>query len=383
VVDSVDVLRPVFYRNKGAYLVGRVRCRNRVIPFVLPLVHGEGGIAVDAVLLDEGAASRVFSFTRSYFHVDWGNPAEIVGFVKSLLPMKPIAELFNSIGYPSHGKTMLYRALYRHLDNSTDTFEIARGVKGMVMTVFTLGSYDVVFKIIKDRFAPPKKTTRGQVMDKYRLVSELDRVGRMVEAMEFENLTFRRDRFSPELLEELTTHAAGTVTVTDTEVVVAHLYAERRLYPLDLYVRESSPDKAKAAVIDYGEAIRDLAAANIFPGDLFAKNFGVTRHGSVVFYDYDELDLITNCVFRAIPESPSYDDELADQPWFRVGDNDVFPEEFVRFMFFPGELRDLMRAAHGELFEVAWWRGVQDRIRAGEVLDFYPYPTELRFARAG
>jgi isocitrate dehydrogenase kinase/phosphatase len=378
-MDCVEMVKPVFYRNKAAYLVGRIRKRNRVIPLILPLLHRPEGLVVDTVLLAESEASVLFSFTRSYFHVDARIPGDLVGFLKSIMPFKPVAELYIAIGYNKHGKTERYRALYRHLSNSNDKFEIARGAKGMVMTVFTLPSYDVVFKIIKDRFAYPKNSTRDQVMDRYRLVFKHDRVGRMVDAQEFEYLTFSRERFSQELLEELQAVAAQTVTVTEDEVIIKHLYTERRLYPLDLYIKEMGSEKAKAAVIDYGNAIIDLAAANIFPGDLFIKNFGVTRHGRVVFYDYDELTLLTECNFRKMPESRSYDDEVADQPWFAVGENDIFPEEFRRFLWFPAPLRKVMEEHHSRLFTPEFWQELQQRTRNGELLDFYPYAQEKRF----
>ncbi len=376
--DGIDMLLPVFYRNKGAYLIGRVRRLNRVIPFVLALLHEEDGLHVDAVLLSESDASRLFSFTRSYFHVEWDNPGELIGFLKSMMPMKPIAELYTAIGYSQHGKTALFRAFYRHLEHSTGRFEIARGTKGMVMNVFTLPSFDVVFKIIKDHFAPPKKTTRNEVMDRYRLVFQHDRVGRMVDAQEFENLSFSRDRFTDELLDELLSEAAGTVEVDGDQVIIKHLYTERRLYPLDLYLREVGFNRAKASVIEYGQAIKDLAAANIFPGDLFSKNFGVTRHGAVVFYDYDELALLSECNFRAVPETTNYDDEMSSQPWFSVAPNDVFPEEFPTFMWFPKDLWPVMREHHGELFTVEWWKRMQSQHDAGDLPDFFPYPDDAR-----
>lgn len=377
--DCIEMLHSVFYRNKGAYLIGRIRKRNRVIPIILPLRHDEAGIWVDTVLLNEAEASVLFSFTRSYFHVEVEIPGDLVGFLKSLMPYKPIAELYIAIGYNKHGKTERFRALYRHLANSSDKFEIARGAKGMVMTVFTLPSYDVVFKIIKDRFAEPKTTTREQVMERYRFVFTHDRVGRMVDAQEFEQLTFSRDRFSAELLDELAQVAANTVTISDDEVIISHLYTERRVYPLDLYIREMHPSKAAAAVIDYGNAIADMAAANVFPGDLFIKNFGVTRHGRVVFYDYDELCLLSECNFREMPVSDDYDDETAGQPWFSVSPNDVFPEEFRHFLWFPAPLRRVMEQHHSRLFTAAWWQEMQRRNLQGEVIDFYPYAAEKRF----
>jgi len=383
--DAVEMLQSVFYRNKGAYLVGRIRKRNRILPIILPLLNlGDEpgrGIIVDTALLSEDDASVVFSFTRSYFHVEADVPGDVVGFLKSIMPLKPVAELYIAIGYHKHGKTERYRALYRHMANSNDKFEIARGAKGMVMTVFTLPSYDMVFKIIKDRFAYPKTSTRDQVMDRYRLVFKHDRVGRMVDAQEFEYLSFSRDRFAPELLDELHAVAANSVTITDDAVIIKHMYTERRLYPLDLFIKEMGLEKAKAAVIDYGHAIADLAAANIFPGDLFTKNFGVTRHGRVVFYDYDELCLLTECNFRAMPPARDYDDEVADQPWFSVAENDIFPEEFRRFLWFPAALRSVFDEHHGWMFTPDYWRELQERTAAGELIDFYPYDVDQRFHR--
>ncbi len=378
-ITAVDVLRIVFFRNKGAYLVGRMRHLNRITPLVIPLVHPDDGIAVDTVLVTEAHASRLFGFTRSYFHVEWDDPAELVGFVKSLLPMKAIHELYVSMGYNQHGKTSLYRALYRHLENSTGAFEIAPGTRGMVMAVFTLASYDVVFKIIKDRFDPPKRCTRDQVMDKYRLVFAHDRVGRMIDAQEFENLAFSRDRFSPDLLDMLREQCAGSVEINDDEVIIGHLYTERRLYPLNLYLKAMGVERARAAVLDYGRAVKDLAVANIFPGDLFTKNFGVTRHGDVVFYDYDEICLLQSCRFRVIPESDHPDDEMSNDPWYGVGPDDVFPEQFRTFMRFDAPLQQAFLDAHGDLFSVEFWTDLQRRHALGDTPDFYPYPASLRF----
>ena len=376
--EAIEMLNPVFYRNKGAYLIGRIRDGADYVPLVLALLNTDRGLVVDAVLMTQGEVSIVFSFTRSYFLVEVKRPHELIAFLKSMMPLKRIAELYTAIGYHKHGKTELYRDLLHHLANSNDVFQPAPGDEGMVMAVFALPSYDVVFKVIKDRFSYPKTTTRQEVIDKYQLVFKHDRAGRLVDAQEFEYLKFDRGRFSPELLSELLTTAANSVSVEGDSVVIKHLYTERRLIPLNLYLRDPG---AAEAVVDYGQAIKDLAATNIFPGDLLLKNFGVTRHGRVVFYDYDELCLLTDCNFRELPKAGTQQEEFASEPWFFVGDDDIFPEEFLTFLGFPGKLREIFIRAHGDLLGVEFWTTMQKRIRAGEVIDIFPYKHDKRLSR--
>ena len=377
-LDSIDVLRPIFYRNKGAYMVGRLRWLNRVAPCIIPVVHDEDGVHVDAVLLTETDTSRLFGYTRSYFHALCRRPAAVVGFLKSMLPVKPVAELYTSIGYSQHGKTNLFRALHRHMEHSNTRFERARGARGMVMAVFTLPSFDVVFKVIKDEFPPTKRTTPEDVKRRYKLVFDHDRVGRLVDAQEFENITFARDRFDADLLEDLVRDCSRTITVTDDEVVLSHVFTERRVYPLDLFLREMPLAKAREAARDYGNAIKDLAAANIFPGDLFPKNFGVTRHGTVVFYDYDEISLLSDITFRPVPPPRDFDDEMMERPWFSVGAADVFPEEFTTYLRSPPVVGEVFAEHHSEIATVDFWQSMQDQIDAGVVPPIFPYPAFLR-----
>lgn len=380
VVERAEVVSQVFYRNKGAYLVGRLYSGAHLVPFVLALLNTPAGVTVDAVLLDEDDVSILFSFAHSYFHVFVARPHDLVTFLKSIMPRKRIAELYISLGYNKHGKTELYRDLLHHLSVTADLFEIAQGARGMVMTVFTLPTYDLVFKIIKDRFGFPKNTTRREVMDKYRLVFRHDRAGRLVDAQEFEHLQFDRARFSPALLQELQQTAGKSVEIHADTVVIKHLYIERRLTPLDIYVTDASEAAAQAAVTDYGQCIKDLAGSNIFPGDILLKNFGVTRHGRVVFYDYDELCELTACRFRKMPAARTHDDEISAEPWFFVDENDIFPEEFRTFLGLQGALRDLFTAAHGDLFTSEYWNETQQRLCAGEVIDIYPYHPRCRLS---
>jgi len=379
-LEAIDTVNPLFYRGKSAFIVGRLRSRGRTFPLVFPLLNTDRGIVVDAVLLEEDAASILFSFTRSYFEVEVEAPDQLIRFLKSIMPLKPIAELYISIGHNRHGKTELYRDLIRHLEASNDQFEIARGDRGMVMIVFTLPSYDVVFKVIRDEFPYPKTTVRRQVMEKYNLVFKHDRAGRLVDAQEFENWRFDRARFSNEVLGELQERAASSVRIEKDSVLIAHLYTERRVTPLNLYLRESDRAAACEAVLDYGQTVKDLAATNFFPGDLLLKNFGVTRHGRVVFYDYDELCLLTDINVRTLPPPRSPSEELRAEPWFYVGEDDIFPEEFLGFLGLRGELRDVFLGAHSDLLGLDYWLGMQERLRRGEIVDIFAYKQSRRFA---
>ncbi len=377
-LEALDLIEAVFYRGSGAYLVGRLRGGRTVLPFVVVLLHGPDGIEVDAALLTESEVSIVFSFTRAHFLVSVERPAEVIVFLHTLMPKKPLPELYIALGHSKHGKTEMYQDLLGHLQRSMGLFDLSRGETGMVMVVFDLRSYDYVFKVIRDRFAAPKTNTRAHVEDRYRLVFQHDRAGRLIEAQEFEHLTFEKRRFSPQLLHELATSAAGSVTIDDEQVHIHHLYVERRVQPLDVFLREAAPEAALRIVLDYGQAIRDLATTNIFPGDFLLKNFGVTRHGRVVFYDYDELSLVTECVFLDLPSARDPEQELAAEPWFFVGEHDVFPEEFVNFLGLTGEPRRLFLEAHGELLTADFWRTLQARHRAGEILDVLPYTSSRR-----
>jgi isocitrate dehydrogenase kinase/phosphatase len=379
-VARIEMVESTFFRGKGAYLVG-IAFRvgdGYSLPLAFALLNGKTGITLDAVLIGEDDIAILFSFTRSYFLVDATRPYELVRFLKKLMPRKPLAELYMAIGYNKHGKTEFYRDFLHHLQTSQDQFEKAQGERGMVMVVFTLPSYDVVFKVIKDRFDYPKDSSRSEVMRKYRLVFEHDRAGRLVEAYEFEHLRIARDRLRPELLEELLRSAANAVRIENDYVVIRHVYVERRVRPLNLYLTEADEPAARAAVIDYGQAIKDLAVTNIFPGDLLPKNFGVTRHGRVVFYDYDELCWVTDCQFRELPEPTDYEQEIAAEPWFSVRENDIFPEEFPRFLGFRASLMKALVERHGDLFQANAWRRVQASVRAGNILDIFPYSADKR-----
>jgi isocitrate dehydrogenase kinase/phosphatase len=379
---QIQVLSSLFYRNKAAYIVGKAINGYREHPFVVPLLRtDEGAIFVDSLLLKPENIGRVFSLARAYFMVDMEVPSAYVDFLKGILPTKPRAELYTMIGLQKQGKTLFYRDLIEHMKHSTDTFVMAPGVRGAVMAVFTLPSFPYVFKIIRDWFDPPKDSDRRRVKEKYLMVKYHDRVGRLADTLEYSNVALPLARFDPALVADLKRVASSAVEIEGDELVIRHVYIERRMVPLDVYVRDVSKDEGRLCEVvkEYGAAIRELAGANIFPGDLLLKNFGVTRYGRVVFYDYDEIAPITECTFRRIPDASSDDEETSSEPWFSVGPSDVFPEEFVKFLFSEGAGRDLFLRENADIADPAFWVATQERIRAGIQDDVFPYPQEIRF----
>ncbi len=379
VIDRIEMLKEVFYRGMGAYLIGRIYAGSKRTPLAIALLNLSDGIVIDAVLTAEDEMSILFSFTRAYFHVEVDRPYDLVQFLKTILPNKRIAELYISIGFNKHGKTELYRELLGHLSAcGEDRFNISPGKPGMVMIVFNMPTDDVVFKLIRDRFDTPKKTTRQEVIQKYDLVFRHDRAGRLVDAQAFEYLEFDECCFSEELLEKLAQEAASTVEVQNDHIVVSHAYVERRVTPLDVFLAHSDEAEAQRVVIDWGYSIKNLAVSNIFPGDILLKNFGVTRHGRVVFYDYDEICPLTSCNIRKLPESAGYDDEMASEPWFYVDENDVFPEEFRNFLGLPATLEKTFLQYHADLFGTDFWQQAQQAIQAGNLPHIYPYADSCR-----
>jgi isocitrate dehydrogenase kinase/phosphatase len=392
---QIQVLSSLFFRNKGAYVVGKIINGFNEVPFALPILHNrDNKLVIDACLFGEDDLQALFSFARAYFMVDMEVPSAYVQFLRSLMPRKPRNEIYNALGLAKQGKTLFYRDFLYHLKHSSDKFRIAPGIKGMVMLVFDLPSFPYVFKLIKDYYPPQKDTTREQIKGKYLLVKQHDRVGRMADTLEYSEVAFARDRFEDELIAEIQKFAPSQLEISDRdgdgheEVIIKHLYIERRMIPLNIYLQEAfdaGPDDERAtaqiqhAVVEYGNAIKDLVAANIFPGDMLWKNFGVTRHGKVVFYDYDEIEYITDCNFRRVPAARNEEEEMSGEVWYAVGPRDVFPETFGPFLLGNDAVREVFMKHHADLLDAAFWQSRKERIQAGYVHDVFPYERDKRF----
>jgi isocitrate dehydrogenase kinase/phosphatase len=397
---QIQVLSSLFFRNKGAYVVGKIINGFNEVPFALPILHSKAGkLVIDACLFGEDELQALFSFARAYFMVDMDVPSAYVQFLRSLMPRKPRNEIYNALGLAKQGKTLFYRDFLHHLRHSSDKFRIAPGIKGMVMLVFDLPSFPYVFKLIKDYYPPQKDTTREKIKGKYLLVKQHDRVGRMADTLEYSEVAFQRDRFEDALIDEIRRFAPSQLEIGDRdgdgheEVVIKHLYIERRMIPLNLYLQEAletglddgsaaaqqARDQIAGAVIEYGNAIKDLVAANIFPGDMLWKNFGVTRNGKVVFYDYDEIEYLTDCNFRRVPAAHTEEEEMSGEVWYPVGARDVFPETFGPFLLGNPVVREVFMKHHADLLQASFWQGHKERILAGHVHDVFPYERDKRF----
>ncbi|MFZ4289383.1 bifunctional isocitrate dehydrogenase kinase/phosphatase [Variovorax sp. HJSM1_2] len=392
---QIQVLASLFFRNKGAYVCGKVINGFVEHPFTLPILHNtDGQLIVDAALFGEDALLKLFSFARAYFMVDMEIPSAYVQFLRSIMPRKPRNEIYNALGLAKQGKTLFYRDFLHHLRHSSDQFRIAPGIKGMVMLVFDLPSFPYVFKLIKDYYPPQKDTTRELIKGKYQLVKQHDRVGRMADTLEYSEVAFPRARFTEALIAEIEKFAPSQLEISDrdadgqAEVILKHVYIERRMIPLNLYLQEAfdagaddgrGRQQIERVVVEYGNAIKDLVAANIFPGDMLWKNFGVARHGKVVFYDYDEIEYLTDCHFRRVPAARTEEEEMSGEVWYRVGPKDVFPETFGPFLLGHPAVRDVFMRHHADLLDIAFWQAHKERIQAGHVHDVFPYDREQRF----
>jgi len=381
---QIQVLASLFYRNKGAYIVGKAINGNRIYPFVIPILQNrKGKLLLDTVIFDPALITVLFSFTRAYFMVDMEVPSAYVHFLRSMMPYKPRSEIYTILGLQKLGKGLFYRDFLHHLHHSSDRFQASPGIRGLVMVVFELPSFPYVFKLIKDHFPPPKETTPALVAEKYLLVKNHDRVGRMADTLEFSHVAFPRHRFSEELLAELKVVAPSMVEEEQDQIIIRHLYIERRMVPLNIWLTQAEArgdqDALEHGIKEYGNAIKDLVGANIFPGDMLYKNFGVTKHGRVVFYDYDEIEYITDCNFRKIPAPRNEEDEMAAEPWYPVAKNDVFPEQFETFLLGNPSVRKYFLKYHADLLTPQFWQERKQRIMQGYIEDVFPYPQEMRF----
>ena len=379
-VFEIQVISTPFIRGKCAYIAGKIVSQlHSDIPILIALLNDDKkGLYVDSLLTDRGSISIVFSFSRSYFFITTDYPSAIVEFLKELLPGKTRAVLYSAIGLHKQGKTLLYRHFLKYSKVTSEKLIIAPGIKGMVMSVFTFPMYPYVFKIINDKFAPPKMGTKEMVKDRYYFVKNHVRVGRLADTWEFSNVAFPIKDIDDALLTELKKKAGSNIEIEGDLLIIKHMYIENKMTPLNMYLETANKEQQAHIIQDYGKAIDELINSNIFPGDMLTKNFGVTRQNRVVFYDYDEITLMSTPVFKKIPKSRSYEEEMASEPWYYVGQNDVFPEEFKYFMLPNKFMKETFNNHYKKLLDADYWISIQEKIQENGVMDYYPYGSEKR-----
>jgi isocitrate dehydrogenase kinase/phosphatase len=389
----IDVVRNLFYRNKEAYIVGRIVVEEKPYPLVIPLVNGESGVYADAVLLQQSEVSILFSFAYSYFFVDIERYDALIVFLQSILPGADLAELYTVLGYNRHGKTEFYRGLHRYVHVSREQFVIAPGKEGAVMIAFTLPNYGSVFKVIKDRpcflrspHDTPKTLTNEQVRRQYDFVSHRDRAGRMVDTQEFENLRFKRKRFSDLLVKEFAEAATRAVGISDEYIVLRHVYVQRKVVPLPIFFHsEMNPEGIRHVLLDFGYFLKDIAASGVFPSDLFnIWNYGVTPWGRVVLFDYDDVVPIERVTFREKPlPRAEFEETEAEEDWIVASEEDFFVDEIDRFSGIPEPLKGVFKSVHGDLYTLRFWQELAERLSRGELFDVVPYERGKRFRGGG
>ncbi|WP_165727378.1 bifunctional isocitrate dehydrogenase kinase/phosphatase [Pseudoalteromonas sp. 31A1] len=378
----IEYANSLFFRNKACYLIGRCIAKNGDnMPFAIAILNTDEGLKLDAVMMGADQLSLLFGFARTYFMVDTDKPARYVDYLSVLMPHKQRFELFNAIGFIKHAKTEFYRHKVDTTKNSPANFKYvtAPGTPGMVMLVFTIEGLDYVYKVIKDKFSAPKTATKAQVKEKYNFVKQADRVGRLVDTHEFRYLAFDLSRFSDELLEQMKSQIGSSMVISGKALILKHVYVERKMTPLNLYINQCDNKTLERVMHDYGKAIKELVGANIFPGDMLMKNFGVTRWGRVVFYDFDEICPLTDCNFREVPQTQNALEELSSHSYFDIAENDIFPSQFKVF-FSANELAfNYFNNEHSHLFLAPFWQGCQQQIHNGYLPDVYPYKQSWRF----
>ena len=378
------MLSSPFFRNQTAYVVGRIVNGINTYAFVVPVKHdADGKLYLDAVLTDDADLAFLFSANRAYFLVDMEVPSAYVAFLQALLPDKTAAELYTMVGiaegrqepvlprFPAPPQAFARQVHHRARHQGTRD----ERVHAAVVPVRVQGDQG------QDRGVEGHRP-RQQVKDKYTLVKHHDRVGRMTDILEYSNVAFPRERFSEELIAELVAVAPSVVEFETGRVIVKHLYIERRMTPLNLYLERADDAQRMHAMREYGNALKELAAVNIFAGDLLFKNFGVTRFGRVVFYDYDEIDFLTDCKFRRIPQPPPGYDEMSDEVWYPVGPKDIFPEEFATFLLTDAKTRECFMYYHADLLASEWWQAMQREIRSGRLVEVLSYTDVTRFGHS-
>lgn len=378
-LSSLELLSPVFYQTKRAYQVGRVVFKSgEFLPMVLGYAHPESGVQLDVVLVGEKDVSPLFSYTRSNFHVDVSAYREMVEYLVQMLPNKNRIDFLAAIGFHNPAKEYLKASLRAKLARPNAHFDFAIGVKGNATDVFSVTGFPFVFKIPRELSKKIDFVGRERIIENYRYVHRIDRVGRMLDGLRFQNMRFKKTNFTPELLAYLQENSPSHVRGEGDDVVFDDIFVQKKVIPLNVYLERADDKHTRSALIGLGECIKELISVGIFPGDLMAKNFGVDSDGKVVYYDYDDVDSVSKFQFRNIPAARNDDEEtMALTDRITAGDYDIFPEQIATFLLRPKDL-EMFRLYHADLLRAEGWNKLKQSYESGEIPDLFPYPESKR-----
>jgi len=385
----IEMANAGFYRNRGATLIGRIHLpprsdgSPRQMPLMIALLNGHDGIFVDAVLCESDEIQYAFSSTLANYHATNPYYHELAQFLAELMPKRPLGLHYSTIGFHHLGKVAVMKELLGDHARG-ETLDTAPGFRGTVAIGFSMPSSRYVLKIIRDR--PTEGYKWGEfaglnsVLDKYRLVHEMDRAGSMLDNIIYSNVKLDRAMFAPSLLDELLEAGVETVSLERGAVVFKHLIVQLKLTPLPLFLASASHDEARTAVINLGDCIKNNAAANIFNKDLDGRNYGVSGILKVYLFDYDAVEPLTEVKVRTNADREPGEEDIPD--WYFEDGTIFLPEETISGLRIDDpRLRRMFLDAHPDITTVAYWEAMQQALREGKVPPVRSYPAARRLRR--
>ena len=384
-IKSIEMFRAGFYRNRGAYLVGRLRfARHRFLPFIVALLNDDDGIYVDALITGSIDAHNIFSSTLANFHVTNIYYHELCLFLCSIMPMRPLGLHYSTIGYNHFGKLAVMNEIEQELRDNDELLNIAAGSRGTVAIGFSSSASAYSLKVIRD--LPTEQYKWGEfdgvdsVLRKYHRIHEINRTGSMLDSIIYYNLSLSKSWFHPQLQAELLDFAGASVTETMETLKFRYLIVQRKMTPLPVYLETAGDIEAQAAIVNLGHCIRNNAAANIFNKDLDARNYGISAYRKIYLFDYDALEPLTAVKVRSLYECEEGEDDVPD--WFYEDGVVFLPEEIITGLCLPfPDLRRLFREKHRALLETGYWEQIQAELRCGTVPGISVYPDSARLIK--
>jgi isocitrate dehydrogenase kinase/phosphatase len=379
---ALDVVEAGFFRDRSAFVVGRWVLQNEgIVPFVVALLNSPAGIYADALLHRVADIHSLFSSALANFHVTTRLYYQTCVFLFSLMPRRPLGHHYSTIGFNHVGKVAILNEILEQMRQSGERFERSPGAPGTVAFGFTFRACEYHLKVIRDH--PTASYKWGEypgvaaIIDKYRLVHEINRAGSMLDNVMYFNLRLDREMFDPELLDELLRQASGSVQVEQDGVFLRSLIVQMKIIPLPVYLESADETETRDVIISLGNCIRNNAATNIFNKDLDSRNYGVGRYGRVFLFDYDAVEKLTDVKIRT--NSDREPGEEAIPAWFFESGVIFLPEELEHGMQLMNRwARRCFREENSDLLTVEYWEEVQQKLLRGEIPDLQVYPDSCK-----